>query len=166
MQNQSNARSYDLEKVAKIASRYKEEPDQLMHIMLDIQKICDNSIPKEAAAVISEITGISESDIYSYVTFYAAFSIKPRGKYVIRMCKSAPCHIVGAKEVANAIGEYLGIKPGETTPDGLFTLEFCQCIGQCDTAPAIMVNEDVHTGLTPESAVALIKKYKEGGAVK
>ncbi len=164
MQNQKNASPYDLKKVAAIAMRYKSEPDQLMRIMLEIQKVCDNSVPREAATVISEVTGISEADIFSYVTFYAAISEKPRGKYVIRMCKSAPCHIVGAKAVAEAIGNYLGIAPGETTPDGLFTLEFCQCIGQCDTAPAIMVNEDVHTGLTPESAVAIIKKYKEGGA--
>ncbi len=163
MQNQCNASCCDLEKVAQIAARYKEEPDQLMHIMLDVQKVCSNSIPREAAVVISNVTGIPESDIFSYVTFYAAISEKPRGKYIIRMCKSAPCHIVGAKEVADAISKFLGIKPGETTPDGLFTLEFCQCIGQCDTAPALMINESVYTNLTPQSAIALVEEYKKGG---
>lgn len=163
MQNQCNASSADLSQVAAIAARYKNEPDQLMRILFDVQKICGNSVPKEAAAVISSVTGIPEAQIYGFITFYAMLSDKPRGKYVVRMCKSAPCHIVGAAEVAEAIGNCLGIKPGETTADGMFTLEFCECIGLCDTSPAIMVNDAVYTNLTPQSAVALIDAYQKGG---
>lgn len=163
MQNQCSASSVDLAQVAAIAARYKNEPDQLMRIVLDIQKICGNSVPREAATVISSVTGIPEADIYSYVTFYAMLSEKPRGKYVVRMCKSAPCHIVGAKEVAAAISRCLGIEAGQTTADGMFTLEYCECIGLCDTSPAIMVNDSVYTNLTPQSAVALMEAYKRGG---
>ncbi len=79
------------------------------------------------------------------------------------MCKSAPCHIVGAAEVAAAISSCLGISDGETTADGMFTLEYCECIGLCDTAPAIMVNDAVYTNLTPQSAVNLMDSYKKGG---
>lgn len=155
--------SVDMSQVAAIAARYQNEPDQLMRILFDVQKIAGNAIPQEVAAVVSSVTGIPESKIYSYITFYAMFSTAPRGKYVIRMCKSAPCHIVGAAEVANAISACLGIEPGQTTPDGLFTLEFCECIGLCDTSPAIMVNDAVYTNLTPQTAVNLIEAYKKGG---
>ena len=164
MQEESRQTSADMSRIAAIAARYKDEPDQLMRILLEIQSCCGNSIPREAATVISGVTGIPEAKIWGYITFYAMFSDKPRGKYIIRMCKSAPCHIVGAQAVAQAISEYLGIAPGETTEDGLFTLEYCECIGMCDTAPAIMINDSVHSGLTPESAVELIKSYQQGGA--
>ena len=163
MQNQCSALSVDSAQIAAIAGRYKNEPDQLMRILFDVQKIASNAIPRDVAAVVSGVTGIPEANIYSYITFYAMFSTKPRGKYVIRMCKSAPCHVVGAAEVAAAIGDFLGIAPGETTSDGFFPLNFCECIGLCDTSPAIMVNDSVYTNLTPQAAVNLIQAYQKGG---
>lgn len=163
MQKESCTPVLDTARIAEIASRYKDDPDQLMRILLEIQTCCGNSIPREAAVVISDVTGIPEAKIWGYITFYAMFSDKPRGKYIIRMCKSAPCHIVGAGEVARAISEYLEIDPGQTTEDGMFTLEYCECIGMCDTAPAIMVNDSVYSGLTPGSAVDLIKSFRQGG---
>ena len=163
MQNSCGSVSVDMSRVAAIAARHKSEPDQLMRILLEIQQECGNAIPREAAAVISGVTGIPEAEIYGFITFYAMLSDKPRGKYIVRMCKSAPCHIVGAGEVAAAIGDYLGVAPGETTADGMFTLEFCECIGLCDTSPAIMINDAVYTNLTPQSAVNLIKAYRQGG---
>ncbi|MBQ1252652.1 MAG: NAD(P)H-dependent oxidoreductase subunit E [Firmicutes bacterium] len=163
MQNQCSVPSVDMAQVAAIAARYKNEPDQLMRILFDVQKICGNCVPREAATVISSVTGVSEAQIYGFISFYAMLSDKPRGKYVVRMCKSAPCHVVGAAEVAKAIGDFLGIQPGQTTADGLFTLEYCECIGLCDTSPAIMVNDSVYTSLTPQSAVALMQAYQRGG---
>lgn len=163
MQNQRSASSVDMTQVAAIAARYQNEPDQLMRILFDVQKLAANAIGRDVAVVVSSVTGIPEADIYSFITFYAMFSTKPRGKYVVRMCKSAPCHVVGAAEVAAAIGNFLGVKPGQTTADGLFTLEFCECIGLCDTAPAIMVNDSVYTNLTPQSAVNLMQAYQRGG---
>ena len=163
MHNQCDTSAVDMSQVAAIAARYKNEPDQLMRILLEIQSVCGNAIPREAATVISSVTGIPEVEIYGFITFYAMLSDKPRGQYIIRMCKSAPCHIVGAREVAQAICDCLGIAPGETTADGLFTLEFCECIGLCDTAPAIMINDAVYTNLTPQSAVSLIRAYQQGG---
>ncbi|MBQ9624574.1 MAG: NAD(P)H-dependent oxidoreductase subunit E [Clostridia bacterium] len=159
----SQQASFDTSKIAEIAERYKKEPDQLMSIMMEIQAHCKNGVPREAAAIISSVTGIPEAKLYGYLSFYTVFSTEERGKYLVRMCKSAPCHIRGAKEVASAIGEYLGVSFGETTKDGLFSLELCGCIGLCDTAPAIMINDKVYTSLTPESAVDLIKKYQQGG---
>lgn len=163
MQNQCSASSVDMSQVAAIAARYKNEPDQLMRILFDVQKLSANAIPRDVAVVVGSVTGIPEAEIYSFITFYAMFSIKPRGKYVVRMCKSAPCHVAGATEVAAAISDFLGISPGETTSDGLFTLEYCECMGLCDTSPSIMVNDSVYTNLTPQSAANLMQAYRTGG---
>ena len=152
----------DEAKIAQIAARYKDEPDNLMSILLETQSVCGNSIPRKAAAIISGVTGIPEAKIYGYTTFYSVFSNEERGKNIIRMCKSAPCHVKGAKDVANAISNHLGVEPGETTKDGMFTLEFCECLGLCDKAPAIMINDKVYTDLTPESAVEAVKSYTGG----
>ncbi len=90
------------------------------------------------------------------------FSTRPRGQYVVRMCHSAPCHVCGAQGVMEAISKTLGVRPGETTRDGRFTLEYCQCLGVCENAPAIMVNETVYRNLTPGRAATLMEDYQRG----
>ena len=159
MQEQSCQASVDMSRVAAIAARYKDEPDQLMRILLEIQSCCGNSIPREAATVISSITGIPEAKIWGYITFYAMFSDKPRGKHIIRMCKSAPCHVRGAREVVDAICDLLQLQIGETSEDGRFTLEYCPCLGLCENSPAIMINDRAYSNLTPEKARDIIKQY-------
>jgi len=150
------------EQIVAIAKRYHNEPHQLMKILLDIQKVTSNAIPQEVATVISRETGIPEAGIYGFITFYAMFSTNPRGKYVVRMCESAPCHVTGAKAVMDAIIRTLGIQPGQSSSDGQFTLEYCQCLGVCESSPAILVNEELYTNLTPGRAAALMKDYMRG----
>lgn len=150
------------EQITAEARRYKAEPWQLMRILLRIQNLCENSFPREVAVVVSRETGIDLATLYSYTSFYAMISDAPRGKYVVRMCESAPCHITGARDVMDAIEYTLKIKPGETTPDGLFTLEYCQCLGMCEKSPAIMVNDQVYSSLTPGKARDLMEKYIRG----
>lgn len=152
-----------LDKVAKIAAGYKGQPDQLMHVLLEAQKVAGNALPSDVAAVISKEMGVPQNHIYGFITFYSMFSDSKRGKYVIRICRSTPCHVRGAVNIVNAMEEALGIKMGETTDDGLFTLEYTECLGICDIAPAVMVNDDVHGNLTAESAKELIMKYKREG---
>jgi NADH:ubiquinone oxidoreductase subunit E len=149
-------------RIEEIALRYHSEPEQLMNILLDIQKETSNSFPPSVAALVSRTTGIPEAKLYGFVSFYSMFSTKPRGQYVVRMCHSAPCHVCGAQGVMDAISKTLGIAPGETTRDGRFTLEYCQCLGVCDTAPAIMVNETVYSNLTPGRAATLMEDYQRG----
>lgn len=148
--------------ITAIAERYHREPHQLMKILLAVQKVAYNSFPREAAVVVSRVTGLSEARLYSYITYYTMFSPVQRGDYVVRMCKSAPCHVRGAKAVMEAISRTLGIEPGETTADGRFTLEYCQCLGLCEHAPAIMINDKVYSGLTPGRAATLIEDYMRG----
>lgn len=85
--------------------------------------------------------------------------MKPRGKYIIRMCKSAPCHVKGAKEIVRALEDLLHIKMGETTEDNRFTLEYCPCLGICEVSPAIMINEKTYGNLTPDSVRSIVKMY-------
>lgn len=148
--------------IEAIAMRYKSEPEQLMRILLEIQKIASNAVPHEVAVIVSRVTGIPQSKIYGFISFYAMFSPKPRGAYVVRMCKSAPCHVTGARAVMEAICRTLGISPGETTADGRFTLEYCQCLGVCEQSPAILVNDRVYKDLTPGRAATLMEDYMRG----
>ncbi len=150
------------EEIRRIAGDYQKNPHQLMEILFSIQDICSNTIPREAAVIFSEETGIPVAKIYSYISFYSMFSAEQRGKYVVRMCKSAPCHVCGAVAVMEAISKTLGINPGETTSDGKFTLEYCQCLGLCESAPAIMVNDKVYKDLTPGRAMSLMEDYQRG----
>ncbi len=150
--------SSQLVKVAEIASRYRGRPEMLMKVIIQVQKI----IPTFSAAVASTIAremDIPQTQVYSCVTFYAMLSVKPRGRYIIRMCKSAPCHVRGAKEVVKALEDLLRIKMGETTEDHRFTLEYCPCIGLCEQAPAMMINEKTYVNLTPESVRDIVKRY-------
>lgn len=150
------------ERIRKLASRYHSQPQQLMRILLDIQEAAGNAFPRQVATIVCEETGIPEAKLYSYISFYARLSPEPRGQFVVRMCKSAPCHVCGAVQVMEAITRTLGIQPGETTRDGQFTLEYCQCLGVCESAPAIMVNDQVYTNLTPGRAATLMEDYQRG----
>lgn len=148
-----------LEKVAAIAAPYKGREDMLIQVLKDAQVVANNGIAADVAAVIAAEMGLPISKVYGVVTFYSMFSTQARGQYIIRMCKSAPCHVKGAKEVLKAMEEALGISVGETTPDGKFTLETCECLGICNVAPAIMINDDVHEKLTPETVKEVLAKY-------
>ncbi len=101
---------------------------------------------------------------YSYVhgvaTFYSMFSLKPRGKYIIRVCESPTCHLMGSSDVIIELAKTLGVGIGETTKDGLFTLELTSCIGVCGVAPAMMINEEVFGNLTPERVQQIIEEKR------
>jgi len=148
--------------IVAIAERYHKEPHQLMRILLDIQKVASNAITREVAVVVSRVTGIPESQLYGFISFYAMISPHSRGQYVIRMCESAPCHVTGAVAVMESITKTLGIQPGETSKDGRFTLEFCQCLGVCESSPAILINDMIYKNLTPGRAATLMEDYMRG----
>ncbi len=147
-----------LVQVAAIAAEYKDRPDMLMTVLIRAQKVVP-AFSKAVASVIAREMNIPMNQVYSFVTFYAMLSVKPQGKYIVRMCKSAPCHVHGAKEIVEAIEDQLGISIGETTEDGRFTLEYCPCLGLCEISPAIMINDRAYGNLTPESVREIIKQY-------
>ena len=150
-----------LRQVAEIAGRWKGRPDMLIPVLHEVQEVAGNGIPKEVAKTVSEAMGVPLAQIYSVKTFYSFFSKEKRGRVLIRLCKTAPCHIKGTKRILEAFEQALGIKAGETTPDGAFTLETCECIGACDVSPAALIDDTVYGHLTEERVVELVQELKE-----
>ncbi len=99
-----------------------------------------NYIPAAALQEAAREFGLSEAQAYGVATFYSYLAVEKRGKYIIRMCESAPCHVAGADELLKSLETILGIKVGQTTPDGKFTLELTECVGQCQATPVITIN--------------------------
>ncbi len=149
--------------ITEICSRYENEPTPLMMILSDIQKEY-GYIPLDVQELVSEKTGISVAEIYGVVTFYSFFSLKPKGKYVIGCCLGTACYVKGAQQVIDKFSDLLGIKPGETTDDGLFTLDALRCIGACGIAPAVSINGKVYPKLTVSDVPGIINSYKAGEA--
>ena len=126
-------------KIEEICDRYIGEKTPLMMILSAIQEEY-GYIPLEVQEIVSAKTGISVAEIYGVVTFYSFFSLKPKGKYVIGCCLGTACYVKGAGQVIDKFSEVLKIKPGETTEDGLFTIDALRCIGACGIAPAVSIN--------------------------
>ena len=148
------------QRVAEIVSRYGARQECLLQILHDVQ--ADNNSLSEAELLqVARLMDIPLSRVYGVATFYSMFSVRPRGKYIIRICESAPCHIVGAREVIEAFEQALGTKMGETTQDGRFTLEYTSCLGVCGVAPAVMINDRVYGNLTPAKVEEILAGLDE-----
>lgn len=155
-----------VELINGIIARYKNEPTPLLMILSDIQKEF-GYIPLEVQELVSEGTGIPVSEIYGVVTFYSFFSLKPKGKYIIGVCLGTACYVRGAQNIADKFIEVLGIVPGQTTADGLFSLDALRCIGACSIAPAATINGKVYPKLTVNQIGGIVEKYRQlGGAGK
>lgn len=150
-------------KINEICDRYADERTPLMMILSDVQKEY-GYIPLEVQELVSERTGISVAEIYGVVTFYSFFSLNPKGKYVIGCCLGTACYVKGAQQVIDKFSEILGIKPGETTKDGLFTLDALRCIGACGIAPAVSINGKVYPKLSVNAVPAVIEEYTNAEA--
>ena len=148
-----------VKKINEICDRYVEEKTPLMMILSDVQKEY-GYIPLEVQELISQRTGISVAEIYGVVTFYSFFSLTPKGKYVIGVCMGTACYVKGAGQILDKFSEILGIKPGETSSDGLFTLDALRCIGACGIAPAVTINGKVYPKLTVDAVPKIIAEYK------
>ena len=147
-------------RIREICDRYKDEKTPLMMILSDIQNEY-GYIPLEVQEVVSEKTGISVAEIYGVVTFYSFFSLKPKGKYVIGCCLGTACYVKGAQNVIDRFSELLGIRPGETTEDGLFTLDALRCIGACGIAPAVSINGKVYPKVNPAQVEGIIESFRK-----
>ncbi len=151
-----------VKQINAICDRYVNERTPLMMILSDIQKEY-GYIPLEVQELVSERTGVSVAEIYGVVTFYSFFSLKPKGKYVIGVCLGTACYVKGAQQVLDKFAELLGIKSGETTEDGLFTLDALRCIGACGIAPAVSINGKVYPKVSVDAIPGIIEEYKAMG---
>ena len=152
-----------VKQITEICDRYADEKTPLMMILSDIQREY-GYIPLEVQELVSEKTGIPVAEIYGVVTFYSFFSLKPKGKYVIGCCLGTACYVKGAQQVIDKFSEILGIRAGETTADGLFTIDALRCIGACGIAPAVSINGKVYPKVSVNAVSGIINEYKAAAA--
>ncbi|MBQ7961843.1 MAG: NADH-quinone oxidoreductase subunit NuoE [Clostridia bacterium] len=155
-----NGPKSDLSLLENVLSEYGGVSSNLITILQKAQGIY-GYLPKDVMYHIADNVGITPADVMGVATFYSQFRLSPIGKYLIMSCQGTACHVNGSERVAAAISEYLGIRNGETTEDGLFTLEEVACLGCCSLAPVIMINGEAYGNLTPDSAVEVIKNIQK-----
>ena len=146
--------------IKEICARYKDEKTPLMMILSDIQNEY-GYIPLEVQELVSKETGISVAEIYGVVTFYSFFSLTPKGKYIVGCCLGTACYVKGAQNVIDKFSEILKIQPGETSEDGLFTLDALRCIGACGIAPAVSISGKVYPKMSVDQVPKVIEELKK-----
>jgi predicted molibdopterin-dependent oxidoreductase YjgC len=137
----------------------RERHEKLLAILKTEQER-EGSLSESFIARTAETMKMTVSEVFGVATFYSFLSTKPQGRNVIRVCGNIPCYLKESQKVLSRIHEEIGIVPGETTPDGRFTLEITNCIGACDQAPAMLINNDLHGNLTPEKIGEVLKEYR------
>ena len=153
-----------VKKINEIIDRHINQKTPLMMILSDIQNEY-GYIPLDVQQIVSERTGISVAEIYGVVTFYSFFSLEPKGKFVIGCCMGTACYVKGAQLVMDKFCEILNIEPGQTTDDGMFTIDALRCIGACGIAPAVTINGKVYPKLSVSDVPAIVEEYRNmGGA--
>ena len=139
---------------------YKNEPGALIPLLQSAQS-AEGYIRESAIDEISETLGIPTADIYGVITFYSQFRTKPLGKYLIKVCDGTACHVNGSTSIISAIEDELQLSGGDTTDDGIFTLQRVACLGCCSLSPVIMINDDTHGRLTTKKVQQLIREYRK-----
>jgi NADH:ubiquinone oxidoreductase subunit E len=156
----TTAHAIDWDQIKAIIDKYKGSREALLMIMQDISDIY-NYVPPEVVPVLCEQLDVKKSLVYSVATFYKTISLEPRGKYIVSVCTGTACHVRGAEKITEALEEDLNIHEGQTSSDGLFTLDAVRCIGCCASGPVITVNKDTHGGLDRSSVLKLVEEYKQ-----
>lgn len=147
------------EEVDQIIDRYAGEETPLLCVLQDLNAKF-GYLPQPVLQRVSQKLGVPASKVYGVATFYSFLETKPVGKYVIRVCKSTPCHVRGATDVIKTLKKELGIGEGETTRDGLFTLEVTSCLGVCGVAPAMMINDTTYGNLSESRIREILALYR------
>ena len=150
---------FDAGPLDEILDRYAGRAGAVIPVLQDTQEAY-GYLPREAIERIARRLRRPAAQIYGVATFYAQFHLKPRGKHVIRVCLGTACHVRGGERLLEHLSKDLGVKPGETTDDLLFTLERVACLGACGLAPTMMVDEQTYGRLTPKAAVQVISDYR------
>ncbi|MBQ7668238.1 MAG: NADH-quinone oxidoreductase subunit NuoE [Clostridia bacterium] len=148
-----------LKEIEKIIEKHKNEGGALIPILHEAQDLL-GYLPEEVQKMIAKGLNISLAEVYGVATFYSRFKLNPKGKYNIQVCLGTACYVKGSDKVLAKIEETLGIKTGETTPDGKFSIESARCVGACGLAPVMVVNEEVYGKVTPDMVKDILSKYE------
>ncbi len=145
-----------------ILKKFKPTLDNILYILHDLQ---DNNpqhyLDKNDIITCADYLNVPYSYVHSVASFYTMFSLKPRGRNIIRLCDSPPCHLMGSKSLLDYLKGTLNVNLGETTKDGMFTLETTSCLGVCGVAPAMMLNDEMFGNLTPEKVDSILGKRRK-----
>lgn len=148
-----------LNQVDEMLKKYRGQRSALLQALQEAQGIM-GYLPLEVQRKVAEALNVTLSEVYSTITFYSFFNLKPRGKYQIRVCLGTACYVKGASKVLERLEKELGVKVGDTTNDLKFSLDACRCVGACGLAPTIIINDDVYGRLTPDKVPEILKKYE------
>lgn len=149
----------DLAQMNNLIAKYKGKKGNLIPLLQGTQALF-GYIPREAFLKLNLETGLSLSELYGVATFYAQFRLAPSGKHIIKMCHGTACHVQNVTAITDELLDFLQVKDGETTSDGLFTVETVACLGCCSLAPVMMVDEETHGKLTPKDAIKIIREIR------
>ena len=148
------------QKLLAVIDASRATPGCLMHVLQEAQAIY-GYLPLEVQKIIAEELGISLSEVYGVVTFYSQFSLKPKGKNRISVCLGTACYVKGSDKILEELEKQLGIKCGECTEDGLFSIDSCRCVGACGLAPVMMIGDEVYGKLTPDMVKGSLDSHRE-----
>ena len=148
------------EAAIEAVNMHRNESGAVMTCLHEVQDAC-GYISEDNQKYLAKELGVSVAEIYGIITFYNRFSLVPKGKYNIQVCLGTACYVKGADNLLSELKKKLGINEGETTKDGLFSLEGVRCVGACGLAPVVAVNEEVYGKVTPSMVDDILAKYKE-----
>ena len=158
------SRSHKFEAVCAILDRYHHQPAKLIPILQAVQDEY-RYLPEEILNYVATALSIPPARVFGVATFYTYFALEPKGKHVIRLCDGTACHVKNSIPILEALRKKLGLTAkNKTTPDMLFTLETVACLGACGLAPVVMVNQEVHSRMTPDAALKLIEEIQQSEA--
>jgi NADH-quinone oxidoreductase subunit E len=149
----------DISLLDKLIEKYKGKKGNLIPLLQGAQAIY-GYLPNEVFEQYSKQLGLKLSDMYGVATFYSQFRLKKAGKHIVKVCHGTACHVQNADAITDAIKETLNISDGETTPDGMFTLESVACLGCCSLAPVMMIGDNTFGKLKSTDAVKVIREIK------
>ena len=149
----------------EVIAKHLDQPGGLMPVLQEAQGIY-GYLPLEVQQMVADGLGVSLSEVYGVATFYSQFSLTPKGKHKISVCLGTACYVKGSAKILEAVENQLGIKSGECTADGMFSIDSCRCVGACGLAPVMTIDEEVYGKLVPDQVKKILDSYKEGGADK
>lgn len=153
------------QRIDTIVDRYGADRQFSLAILQDTQRTY-SYLPREALEHIAKRLDIPLSEVYRLATFFAAFSLEPKGEYVVRICLGTACHVQGGPRILEQLERDLGIEAGQTTADGRFSVEGVRCLGACALAPVVLVNEEVHGKMSGAKVSRLIKTLSKGNGAE
>lgn len=149
-----------IKKIREILQKSNNDPKNLIQILQDLQDEF-NYLPEKLISFLSDELAISEHRVYGVATFYSQFKFIKPGLHIVRVCMGTACHVLGAQSLLDKLSRELGINSGETTSDGIFSLESVYCLGCCALAPVMIIDEDVYGNMTAAKVNKILRKYRK-----